>query len=217
MQQKVYKEPRKEKVSRKLVTHVRDVVKDLPVTLVDSSNQKSYRVLLWIWNSMLRITLRSTPGNIDLGVNCVRMDSTNLTSTPNPLSNNFTPSYCYYRPHPKDGEGTVFSLFVSLHLNGGYPITGPGGEYPVSGLGGGVPHPRSGQGVSHPADGGGYPIPGLDRGYPIQLTGGIPSQVQVGIPHPADWGVLHPRSGWEGVPQGTPQPGLNGVPPGQDW
>ena len=36
----------------------------------------------------------------------------------------------YYRPHPKDGGGNVFSLFVSPHLDWG-------GVYPVTGLGGG--------------------------------------------------------------------------------
>ena len=50
------------------------------------------------------------------------------------------------------GEGTVFSLFVSPHLDGG-----------------GVPHHRSGWG-GHPIpglDGGGVPQPGLDgKGVP---------------------------------------------------
>ena len=29
-----------------------------------------------------------------------------------------SPAKNYYRPHPKDGEGTVFSLFVSPYLGG---------------------------------------------------------------------------------------------------
>ena len=110
------------------------------------------------------------------------------------------------------GEGTVFSLFVSLHLDGG-------GGYPISGLDRGYPIPAPGRGVPHPADRGyprsrwgvtpsqvwmrGYPIPGPGRGYPIQLMG-----------------VFHPRSGLGGYPiPGPPQPGLDGVPhpPGQDW
>ena len=51
------------------------------------------------------------------------------------------------------GEGTVFSLFVSSHLDGGR-------EYPISGLGRGR-----------------YPIPGLGGGGTPSQVGGTPSQV----------------------------------------
>ena len=78
-----------------------------------------------------------------------------------------------YRPHPKDGEGTVFSL--SVHTSTGVtPIWMTG-----------VPHPRSGQGyqVPHPRSRWGYPIPGQDR--TILLPGVPPSQVR-GVPHSTD-------------------------------
>ena len=58
----------------------------------------------------------------------------------------------FYHPHPKDGEGNSFTLCVSPHLEGWYPIL------PMRGW---VPHPRSGRGVPHPAlvmgAGGGLP------------------------------------------------------------
>ena len=106
------------------------------------------------------------------------------------------------------GEGTVFSLFVSPHLDrgGGVPrscLDGGGGGYPsqVWMVGGGVPW--SG------LDGGGVPQPGLDGG---------------GVPRPGLDGGRYPgnppaRSRWW---RGTPWPGLDGggvprVPPGQVW
>ena len=109
------------------------------------------------------------------------------------------------------GEGNIFTLCVSSHLDGG----------------GGVPDHRSGQG---------YPFPGLDGGYPI--TGqGVPCPRSGGVPHPRSGrgGVPHPRSGgalgyslakfgWWGVPQVPPWPGLDGggvpgvpPPPSQVW
>ena len=108
----------------------------------------------------------------------------------------------FYRPHPKDGEGTVFSL--SVH-------TSRGGRGLVPGLDGG----RGGARVTHPRSGlggtlsqvliGGYPIPDPGGGYPIQLIGGCPI----------------PGLG-RGVPiqlmRGTPIPGLDGgTPLGKDW
>ena len=87
--------------------------------------------------------------------------------------NLYTMAFNYYRPHPKDGEGTVFTLFVSSHHDG----LGP----PRAGLEG-VPHPRSGRGV------GGLPNPRSRRGYSIQL---------MGVPHPRSrWLVPHARSRW---------------------
>ena len=52
-----------------------------------------------------------------------------------------------YRPHPKDGEGNVFSLFTPGRVPG-----------QVQREGGGVPWPGP--------DGGGVPQPGPDRGVP---------------------------------------------------
>ena len=97
-----------------------------------------------------------------------------------------------YRPHPKDGEGNIFTLCVSTHLDGG----GGGGR--------GVSHHRSGQGGTplYPGLDGEYPIPGVDGG-------GTPQTGRDGVPHLA-------RSGWwRGTPlsAGT---GWGGIP-GQDW
>ena len=89
------------------------------------------------------------------------------------------------------GEGTVFSLFVSPHLDGGYPIPD---------LDQGVPHPRSRQGGYPVQLIGGYPHPArLTGGYPIQgLDRGTPSQVWMKGVCPLA------RTGW-------------GTPPGQHW
>ena len=92
-----------------------------------------------------------------------------------------------YRPHPRDGEGTVFSLFVSSHRSGqgGYriPGTSPGGGYPIQLME--------------------VPIPGLDGGG--------------GVSHPADGGVPHPRSTsvppWKGLDGVRLQPESDGVHP----
>ena len=66
---------------------------------------------------------------------------------------------------------------------------------------------------------GGYPIPGPGRGYPITSLGRA-------VPSPRSGG--YPIPGWGGTPSqvrgtpslfggtwGTPEPGLNGVPPNQ--
>ena len=98
-----------------------------------------------------------------------------------------------YRPHRRMGEDTVFSLFVSPHLDGGggtpicqweeYPLTrsGWGWGYPFPGLDGdgGTPSQVWMGGYPFPGlDGGGYPFPGQEGGLPI-LTwdlngGGVP-------------------------------------------
>ena len=73
------------------------------------------------------------------------------------------------------GEGNIFTLCVSPHLDQG---------------GGALRHPRSGWV--------GYPIPGLGGGTPSQVwMEGTPSQVWVGGTPSQVWvgGVLHPRSG----------------------
>ena len=89
------------------------------------------------------------------------------------------------------GEGTVFSLFVSSHLDGGgggYPIkpwTGRGGPRSILGWGG-TPSQVQVGGVPEPALDGGVPNPSLDRGVP-------PSQVQVGGgPQSQVWGEGFP-------------------------
>ena len=99
------------------------------------------------------------------------------------------------------GEGTVFSLFVSSHLGGGYPIPGLG-------------------------RGGGYPWPGQDgvtpprpvTGYP-QTWDGVPSRPGMGYPQTWDR-VTPPDMGWGNPPdmgQGTlPRHGM-GYPPDLGW
>ena len=68
------------------------------------------------------------------------------------------------------GEGNIFSLCVSSHLDR---------------VGGGVPHPRFGQGM--------YPIPGVDEGGGVSY----PRSGLVGVPIPGlDSGVPHSRTGW---------------------
>ena len=101
------------------------------------------------------------------------------------------------------GEGNIFTLCVSPHLDRG------GAPNSRSGPGRGVCHPRSRQwGYPIPDLDGGYPIQGLDRwGTPSQVLtrGGTLSQVWMGVP----WDTPSPaRTGW-----GTPRPGLDGVTP----
>ena len=117
------------------------------------------------------------------------------------------------------GEGNIFSLSVSSHLDGRgggipCPVNGEegspsqvqdgGGVTPITGPGWGVPP------ISDPGQGG-APIPGLDGwGYPI--LGQVGGR---GVPHPANRGIHHPTflligggiPGW-----GTPHQGLDGVP-----
>ena len=106
------------------------------------------------------------------------------------------------------GEGTVFSLFVSSHLDGG-------GGTPVPGLSGGVPHPRSGWGVPHPRSGGGVPCPRSGEDTPSQVWGHTPilGLDGEGVPPGQVWMVGYPvapsaRSG---------QWGYLGYPIGQVW
>ena len=80
----------------------------------------------------------------------------------------------FYRPHPKDGEGNVFSLST------------PGGGYPArSSWGGGVPcqvQPGGG-GVTCQVQLGGVPWPG---GVPCQVQpGGVPWPRGDTLPGPA--------------------------------
>ena len=101
----------------------------------------------------------------------------------------------YYRPHPKDGKGNIFTLFTRRR----YPSPR---FFPRSFLG-------------YPSTGGGRGSLVLDRRYP----GGVPpSQDLMGCPQPGqDWGTLLARSGW-GIPQpgqdwGTPSQVRMGTPP----
>ena len=137
----------------------------------------------------------------------------------------------YYCPHPKDGEGNSFSLFVSWHPRGeGYPISIP---YTSTGtmsfLGGGVPQWL----VLGPFLAGGYPsvwyqfpsqgVPHSWMGYPL-ARGGIPppGQVRMGVPPSQGWGnpsqVDRGYLGWGTPParSGWGVPGM-GYPPGQGW
>ena len=89
------------------------------------------------------------------------------------------------------GEGTVFSLFVSPHLDGG------GGTLSQVWVGGGTSSQVRVGGTS-----GGYPVPGL---------GSTPSRSGWwGVPHPRSGGYPIPGLDGGGIP---PQPGLDGVPP----
>ena len=105
-----------------------------------------------------------------------------------------------YRPHPKDGEGNVFSLFT-------LGVSGP------TRTGWGAPKPGQ-DGVPPGQDRMGYP-PSQDRmGYPQARTGwGTPWPGQDRVP---------PKPGQDGVPPSQdrmgypPKPGQDGVPPGQD-
>ena len=116
--------------------------------------------------------------------------------------------FCY-RPHPKDGEGNIFSLFVICQFTpggtpfsrwggtlfpgldrGGTPFPGLDGGYPIQ-LTGGYPLPRSGRGAT--------PFLGLEGGFPIQLMGGTP--------FPGLDGGGETPSSWCGIPWGTPSRG----------
>ena len=88
------------------------------------------------------------------------------------------------------GEGNIFNLCVSPHLDRGwwYPIPGPNG-------GGGVPHPRSGQ----------YPWYGQTADTPSQIWmvggGSVPRGLDWVPPHQGLDGVPPPqRTGWSTPP-----------------
>ena len=99
---------------------------------------------------------------------------------------------------------------LMMRVGGGTPsqVWTRGNPFPGQG-GGGIPHSQVWMGgiPSHVWMGMGYPIPGLDGG------GGIPSMCQ------CVFLVLFDRDpGGQGVLWGTlPCPGLDGVPPVQDW
>ena len=125
-------------------------------------------------------------------------------------------------------EGTVFSLFVSSHLDWGGsthplmggilpPFPGPGRAGGTPFPGGGVPLPKSRWGYPHHTQGVppsvppsqvqvGYPLPRSrqGRGYPLPRWGGTPSQVQVGVPPSHTGGTPCQQDGvpltwtWEG-------------------
>ena len=96
----------------------------------------------------------------------------------------------YYRPHPKDGEGNVFSLST---LDGGG--------------GGGYPYPIMLCNISQNAM-------GQLGGVPCQVQpGGVPCQVQLGGPWPggyparSSWGEPWPGGTLPGPAGGVPWPG----------
>ena len=125
----------------------------------------------------------------------------------------YSTCYLYYRPHPKDGEGNSFSLFVSPHL-GGVP---PSPSHDTS------TGPMSFSGVPQwlvPGPFlGGTPVTGpvsLPMGYPLGQVrmGGIPGW---GTPWLVLMGGRYPRTGYppqsrDRVPQigmgYPPQPGM---------
>ena len=107
----------------------------------------------------------------------------------------------------------------------GCPIQPMGGGYPIQPTGG-TPSQVQWGGGYHIQLSGGTPSQ-VWEGYPIQSwPEGTPSQVQVrgilGYPQPGMDGVP-PSQNWMGYPtpcqewMGSPQPGLDGVPPGQNW
>ena len=110
-----------------------------------------------------------------------------------------------YRPHPKDGEGNVFT--------GICPSTHRGWVYPSPSQGMGTPVPRGGGGGicldwgTHP------PQPGQDwhtaRGQDRNRV--LPSQNRTGVPPPPrprqDWCTPHPGQDCD-----TPQSGLGYSP-----
>ena len=100
------------------------------------------------------------------------------------------------------GEGTVFSLFVSPHLDrgGGYSIPGVNrGVCPSKIMIGEIPHPTSRWWVPYPADGGeGTTFQVLIGGYPILMMGGYP-HLRSGLavpPTKTEWGT--PIQDWMG-------------------
>ena len=108
------------------------------------------------------------------------------------------------------GEGSIFSLCVSSHLDRGGTPSANRGVYPFQGQDGGtLSQVQIGGtlsqvqiGVPHLRSRWGYPIPGLDGGYPIQDqdVGRYP-----GVPPPH-----------QGLDRGTPSLRLDGVPPIQE-
>ena len=100
----------------------------------------------------------------------------------------------YYRLHLKDGEGTVFSLFVSSHLNGegGYPIQPWTGGVPNPSLDKGVPHLRSRSGGSW-SQVWGVLVSGLG-GYLVSGPGGYLVSVKGKI-FDTRFGLIHVQTG----------------------
>ena len=90
-----------------------------------------------------------------------------------------------YRPYAKDGEGYIFTLCVSPHLDGG-GVPGPG-------LGGGVPDPAmDGGGPRSQIFGGvGYPVSDFRGGPSLRFSEGGPrSQIFGGSPVSDFWGGI---------------------------
>ena len=148
-------------------------------------------------------------------------------------------------PHPKDGEGNVFSLCVSPHLGGGgvlphlHPIIFPLVPCPFWGVTPSPPHNTSTGSMSLL---GGIPVSGprsLLRGVPQSQMKGYPSP-RSRVPTGQDGGGTPSPPGQDGVPSsqdrmryiptrtgwgtslptrtgwGTLQPGQDAVPPSQD-
>ena len=116
----------------------------------------------------------------------------------------YTMMMCHYRPHAKDGEDAVFSLFVSSHPVGGVPQPGPSPRQEGT--------PFQSQGWVPPfSPNKGVPLSSPDwGGTPIQSQGGIPpsSPDRGGTPIQSQWGIMEypppPQQDRMGVP---PPPG----------
>ena len=92
----------------------------------------------------------------------------------------------YYRPHPKDGEGIIFSL--SVHTSRGGVPTFPGGGGTYLPVGGDTYLPRSGQGGYLPSRwGAGGTYPHQSR-YPPTHVGTPPHQGR--YPPPPHWNSM---------------------------
>ena len=109
-----------------------------------------------------------------------------------------------YRPHPKDGEGTVFTEGRVPHL---HPIIlPPSGS--MSSLGEGNPPPSHNTSIGPRFFFRGVPQPrqvlGQDSGYPGTGWGTLPFRTGLGIPCPGLGGVPPPHPGLDGVPPPPP-------------
>ena len=110
--------------------------------------------------------------------------------------------YCCHQ-HPKDGEGNVFSLFVSPHLQG-TPFPSHNISNGLMSFLGGTPVPAKIRW--------GTPWPGEDGVHPARTGRGTPSHNRMGC-YPRPW-----QDGGMGYPPGNdrmgyPRPGQIGVTP----
>ena len=128
----------------------------------------------------------------------------------------------FYRPHPKDGEGYIFTLCVSPHLDGG------GSQVKVQVRGGTQSSHGQGGGVLGLRFWGGYPVSDFQGGSQSQIFGGVPGlrfsggspvsdfqgggyQVSVkGKIFDTRFGLIHVQTGKKNFCRGTPPPPSKG-------